>query len=215
MRKTSNSSASLRQQLLEGVLVEKVRDEIPIQRYFEKAAGMFTQAIESHQENYIARSYICWKQFTMFITEQLPSHRQYRLKEYKAKREWCKEASNYAISQLEQIVIEMDRQEDEVQSAGNLFDLIDEFDAPDITQPVSVSTVQVPPLLAVEEELETQRNSLRDALKILYPLEPLSSTRGSAVGDDEGGGVLYPTVSDLIKAPVEEQQRYITLPSSH
>jgi hypothetical protein len=204
----SNSSASLRQQLLEGLIVEKVRHEIPIQNYFHKAGVMFTQAIESHQENYIARSYISWKQFALFITEELPKHRQYRLEEYKVKREWCREALTFAASQLEQIVIEMDRQEDEVEATGTLLDLIDEFDAPDLTPPVSVPSIQSPiSLISNDEELETKRNSLRDALKILYPLESLSPMSGHAISADEGGGggaLLYPTVADLIKAPAQE-----------
>lgn len=212
----SNSSHGLRQDLLKDLYLEKVNNNTSILFYFKKAAILFTNCLEIQQNNYIARSYVSWKEFTIFVSEELTKHKHYKLEEYKNKREWCKEALNYALKQLEEIVIEMDRQEDEVQAIGQRvkidleIDLIDEFDAPILEQISHLPSDQQSPSQQMEEstpeghqQLETKRDSLRDALRILYPHENLSPIDQSVATD---GGSLYPTVAEIIKAPIQTQK---------
>jgi hypothetical protein len=204
----SNSSYGLRQDLLKDLYIEKVNNNINILSYFKKAAILFTHCIEIQQSNYTARAYLSWKEFTIFVSEELTKHKHYKLDEYKSKREWCKEALTYALRRLEEIVIEMDKQEDEVQAIGKDLsigiDLIDEFDAPTLEESTLNLTEHSPAQPAAEEEqLETKRDSLRDALKILYPHETLGPIGGSVIADD--GRSSYPTVAEIIKAPIQTQ----------
>jgi hypothetical protein len=209
----SNSSYGLRQDLLKDLYIEKVNNNRSIASYFKKAGDLFQNCLEIDQSNYIARSYVSWKEFTMFVSEELIKHKHYKLEEYKIKREWCKEALTYALRQLEEIVIEMDRQEDEVQAIGkdiNIdIDLIDEFDAPILEQTSNLIEPSAPQLLESpptpkDEQLEIKRNSLRDALKILYPTETMSPIDESVTTHD--ARPIYPTVAQIIQTPIQTQK---------
>lgn len=200
MRRTrSNSSYSIRQSLLQNLHIEKINNHVPISRYYVYLAELFTSCLEIQKENYIGRSYCAWKQFTEFITNELMKHRQYKLDEYKDKREWCKKALAYALDQLELIVYEMDKQEDAVQQIGKEIDLIDEFDSIPV---LDISNAMENTLVSPNEEVETNRDSLRDALKILYPNETLNSTVVTPISGEETFS--YPTVTEIRKAPTHQ-----------
>lgn len=195
MNRRSNSSFLIRQNLLQNLHIEKIQNNVPISHYFAYVASLFTSCLEIQNENYIGRSYCAWKQFTEFVTKELFKHRQYKLDEYKDKREWCKTALAYALQQLELIVYEMDKQEDAVQQVGRDIDLIDEFDSVPVFDSSSSNIVED---LTPSDELEIKRDSLRDALKILYPTEILKPAALSPVDD---GASPYPTVAEIINAP--------------
>jgi hypothetical protein len=93
--------------------VPDVRSTVPVSRYIDYAYSLFKAALQTSTEGYISRTYVAWKRFLIYIVEKLPQHPKCRASDTSTEsfKRWSKKAGEYAFSELEAIVAQMDREE--------------------------------------------------------------------------------------------------------
>ena len=95
-----------------------IRASVPLQTYIQYAYNLFKAALATSAQQYISRSYVAWKRFLSFIAHTLPQHPKYAHRGGggggEKFKQWCKEASAYAFTELERIVTQMDREEGKI-----------------------------------------------------------------------------------------------------
>ena len=90
-----------------------IRSTVTLSRYIDYAYSLFKTALTTSTEGYISRAYVAWKRFLTFIANKIVQHPKYRVSDTSTEKfkKWSKEASEYAFTQLELIVIQMDLEE--------------------------------------------------------------------------------------------------------
>lgn len=93
-------------------IVPEIRPTVSISRYTQLAFTMFKTAQAASLEGYISRAYVSWKLFLLFMFS-LKQHPKYKSPDKITKffKKWSEDAWSYAFDLLEDIVVQMDREE--------------------------------------------------------------------------------------------------------